>query len=50
MKKLLKIEVDQRKDAETYFKEEINTKANKILAKFTSEYLDKLKQMQEQVE
>jgi len=37
--------VDQRKNAETFFREEINTKSNKILAKFTSEYLDKLKSM-----
>lgn len=46
---MLKIEVEQRKNAELNFKELIETKSEQILNKFTVEYLNKLNQMQDQV-
>jgi len=42
---MLKIEVEQRKNAELNFKELIETKSEQILNKFTVEYLNKLNQM-----
>jgi hypothetical protein len=47
LKKILKIEVEQRKNAESHFKEEIATQSNAILSRFSAEYLNKLKEMQE---
>jgi len=44
---LLKIEVEQRKKAENLFREQIETKSDLILNKFTVEYLNKLNQMQD---
>lgn len=50
LKKLLKIEVDQRKNAELHFREEISSQSNTILEKFSAEYLNRLREMQEQVD
>lgn len=50
LKKLLKIEIEQRKESEIFFREEINSKSNQILTKFTAEYLNKLHAMQDQVD
>lgn len=50
LKKLLKIEIDQRKNAEVHFREEISSQSNKILEKFSAEYLNRLREMQEQVD
>jgi hypothetical protein len=50
LKKLLKIEVEQRKNAEAHFRDEIATQSNLILTRFTAEYLNKLREMQEQID
>lgn len=49
LKKLLKVEVEQRKNAETQFRDQIQKKSEQILNKFTVEYLNKLNQMSDQV-
>ena len=50
LKKLLKIEVEQRKNAEAHFREEIQSQSNMILTRFTAEYLNKLHEMQQQID
>lgn len=47
LKKILKIEVEQRKNAESHFKDEISAQSNQILSRFSAEYLNKLHEMQE---
>jgi len=49
LKKLLKTEVDQRKNAEEHFKGLIEQKADDILNQFTVEYLNKLNSMNDTV-
>jgi len=49
LKKLLKTEVDQRKNAEEHFKSLIEQKADDILNQFTVEYLNKLNSMHDTV-
>ena len=40
LKKLLKIEVEQRKTAEDHFRREIQAQSTGILTRFTAEYLN----------
>lgn len=42
LKKLLKIEVEQRNNAENIFKEKIERRSEEILENYTAEYLNKL--------
>ena len=42
MKRLLKIEIEQRKNAENIFKEKIERRSEEILDKYQCEYLNKL--------
>lgn len=49
LKKLLKAEVEQRKNAEEHFKKLIEEKADTILQHFTVEYLNKMHNMHETV-
>ena len=46
LKKLLKIEIEQRKNTEVHLKEEIEQKSKQILARFSTDYLNKLQVMQ----
>ena len=47
LKKLLKIEIEQRKNAESHFRDEIATQSQMILTRFTAEYLNKMHEMQD---
>jgi len=50
LKKLLKIEVEQRKTAEEHFRKDIQAQSNGILTRFTAEYLNQMREMQEQID
>jgi len=39
---LLKVEIEQRKNAEIHFREQIARRSEQILSKFTAEYLNKM--------
>lgn len=49
LKKLLKAEVEQRKNAEDHFKTVIETKSDEILQQFTVKYINKMNRMAETV-
>lgn len=49
LKKLLKIEVEQRKNTEVHLKAQIEEKSKQILARFSADYLNKLQVMQVEI-